>query len=166
MRQQAGETLVGALVALVAAGFLWYAVARAGAGESVRGGYALLARFDRVAGISVGSDVRMSGVKIGAVRSVDLDPETYQARLTLDLSPDIKVPEDSTARITSDSLLGGSYVGIEPGGAEEVLAEGGEIANTQPSIDLLTLFSSVASSQSPPSSQNVESGSTPEGYPQ
>jgi phospholipid/cholesterol/gamma-HCH transport system substrate-binding protein len=137
-----GETLLGAAVALVAIGFFAFAAAQAG--QAVGGGaYEISARFDRVDGIAVGSDVRVSGVKVGVVRAVALDPETYRARLTLALNDDVHVLSDSTARIATDGLLGGAHVAIEPAGLDP-LPKGGEILNTQGSIDLLTLFASFA----------------------
>jgi len=156
MRQPSAEILVGLLVLLVAAGFLAFAVSRAGAGEGAGGGYRLSARFDQVGGISVGSDVRAAGVKIGAVRAISLDPETFDARLQLDLDPKVKIPEDSSARITSDSLLGGAYVAIIPGGSADTLPSGGEIEITQGSVDVFGLISSFAGSiaQSPSSKTN------------
>jgi phospholipid/cholesterol/gamma-HCH transport system substrate-binding protein len=121
--------------------------AAAQAGQTGSGsGYDLLARFQRVDGIAVGSDVRVSGVKVGVVRSVELDPDTYDARLTLTINNGVNVLDDSTARIASDGLLGGAYVAIEPAGMD-ALAAGGEIPNTQGSVDLLTLFASFAQGQ-------------------
>lgn len=137
-----GETILGAAVAVVAVGFLVFAAAQAGQSGSASG-YDLVARFQRVDGIAVGSDVRVSGVKVGVVRAVELDTETYMARLTLTISNGVQVLDDSTARIASDGLLGGAYVAIEPAGMD-ALAAGGEIPNTQGSVDLLTLFSSLA----------------------
>ncbi len=142
MKDQAAETAIGAAVALVAAGFLFYAVTRAGGGETA-GGYPLSARFNRVDGISVGADVRMSGVKVGAVSAVELDPATYMAKLTLSLDPKVKVPEDSSAKVASDGLLGGAYIAVEPGGAEAMLAANNEISHTQGSVDLLTVLASA-----------------------
>lgn len=157
MRQPTAEIFVGLLVLLVAGGFLAFALARAGAGEG-RGGYLVSARFDQVGGISVGSDVRTAGVKIGAVREVKLDPTTYEANLVLSLDPKVKLPEDSSAKITSDSLLGGAYVGIIPGGSADPLPPGGEIEITQGSVDVFNLISSFAGSfsQSPPSQPKTE----------
>ncbi len=149
-----GETILGAVVVVVAVGFFAFVAAQAGQTGS-RQGYDLTARFQRVDGVNVGSDVRISGVKVGVVRAVDLDPETYLARLTLAINQGVDVLDDSTARIASDGLLGGAYVAIEPAGMD-VLAAGGEIPNTQGAVDLLTLFASFAqSSQSTPLNEEV-----------
>jgi phospholipid/cholesterol/gamma-HCH transport system substrate-binding protein len=147
MKEQTAETIVGAIVALVAVGFLTFAIARAGGGESA-GGYDVKAKFNRIDGISVGSDVRMSGVKVGVVNRVGIEQQNYMAEVSMSLDPKIKVPADSTAKISSDGLLGGAYVGIEPGGAEEMLASGQEITNTQGTVDLLTVLASAMSANS------------------
>ena len=141
-----GETLLGAAVAAVAIGFFAFAAAQAG---QARGGedYELIARFQRVDGVAVGSDVRVSGVKVGVVRAVSLDPQTYMAQLSLGLDNSVRVLDESTARIATDGLLGGAYVAIEPAGLDPLPA-GGEIPNTQGSVDLLTLFASFAQGQS------------------
>jgi phospholipid/cholesterol/gamma-HCH transport system substrate-binding protein len=140
-----GETLLGAIVATVAVSFFVFAAAQAGQTGGA-GNYELTARFDRVDGVGVGSDVRVSGVKVGVVRTVGLDPETYRARLTLAIDTGVVVLDDSNARIATDGLLGGGYVSIEPGGLDP-LAAGGEILNTQGAVDLLTLFASFARGQ-------------------
>lgn len=144
-KDQAAETILGAIVAAVAIGFLTFAVTRAGAGES-SGGYPLTARFNRVDGVNVGADVRMSGVKVGTVSAVAIDTQTYLAKLTLSVSPTVKLPDDSTARVASDGLLGGAYVALEPGGSAEMLASGGEIMNTTGTVDLLSLLAAAAGS--------------------
>ncbi len=149
-----GETLVGASVAAVAAFFLVFAVAQGGRGAS-SGGYELFARFQRVDGISVGSEVRISGVKVGVVRSVALDPDTFEARLTFALDRGVQVLDDSTARVASDGLLGGAYVAIEPAGLDP-LAANSEIPNTQGAVDLLTLFASFAQSGGGPAEGGAE----------
>lgn len=142
-REDAAETLVGAIVVAVAVGFLGFAVIRAGAGEA-GAGYQLVGAFDRVDGVAVGSDVRMSGVKIGTVSAVALDANDYKAKVTVAIDRDVKVPIDSTAKIASDGLLGGAFVSIEPGGSADMLPTGGQFENTQGSVDLITLFASVA----------------------
>jgi phospholipid/cholesterol/gamma-HCH transport system substrate-binding protein len=134
-----GETLLGAAVVAVAVGFFAFAAAQAGQ-SGARGGYELVARFDR-ANVDVGADVRISGVKIGVVRAVSLEDD--RAKLVLAIDRGVAVRNDSVATITTDGLLGGAYVAIDPAGAEP-LPEGGEIIYTQGSIDLLTLFASMA----------------------
>lgn len=132
------ETLVGTLVVLIAAGFLAYAYT---VGE-VKGvtGYKLTASFDRIDGISVGTDVRISGIKIGSVVSQALDPKTYLANVVMTIDNGIELPEDSAVKVAMDGLLGGSYLAIQPGGSETMLVDGGEITYTQPSIDIVGLL--------------------------
>ncbi|MBL8550820.1 MAG: outer membrane lipid asymmetry maintenance protein MlaD [Hyphomonadaceae bacterium] len=144
LKEQTAETILGALVALVAIGFFAFASAQSGRNDT-RGGYDLTARFQRVDGIAVGSDVRVSGVKVGAVKSIALDPATYMAKLTLTIDRGVEVLDQSTARVQSNGLLGDAYVSIEPAGVDP-LAAGAEIANTQGAIDLLTVLASAMSS--------------------
>ena len=151
------ETGVGAVVLAAAAGFLVYALS-AGAVGRHGGGYELKARFGQVGGLADGADVRLAGVKIGTVSHISLDPKTFLAEVDLSVDPAIKLPADSTAKITSDSLLGGSHIAIAPGGATENLKPGGEIQNTQGSVDLFGLIGQVIRPQSGsggPSSPNA-----------
>lgn len=147
MRESAFETLIGALVVAVAAVFLWFALARGG--EASTGGktYDVTARFNNVSGISRGSDVRIAGVKAGVVKTLDGDPERFEAVMTLALDSKWVLPDDTDARISTDGLLGGAYVALEPGaGMENIATDGtGEIQYTRGSVDLLTLFASFAS---------------------
>jgi phospholipid/cholesterol/gamma-HCH transport system substrate-binding protein len=140
LKEQLGETIVGALVAAVAIGFLVFALNRADALQAGGAGfYDVTARFQRVDGLASGADVRLSGVKIGSVKSVGLDKQSYLAALTLSIDSDVKIPDDSTVRIATDGLLGGAHVAIEPGGSADMVASGGEILNTQSAVDLITL---------------------------
>ena len=154
-----GETILGAIVVIIAVGFFAFAAAQAGQ-TGASGGYDLTARFQRVDGINVGSDVRVSGVKVGVVRSIALDPDTYLAKLTLSINNGVHVLDDSTARVASDGLLGGAYIAIEPAGMAP-LAANAEIPNTQGSVDLLTLFASFARGQN----NSSDGGSTTEATP-
>ena len=78
-------------------------------------------------------------MKIGAVSAQELDPQTYLAKVELAISRDIQIPDDSVAKVSVDSLLGGAHIAIEPGGSEDMLASGGEFLFTQGSVDLLGL---------------------------
>ena len=135
MASNAAETLIGAIVLAVAGGFLVYAAntADVGVGGS---GYELVAKFRKAEGIDVGGDVRIAGVKVGSVSSMTLDPATYFAKVTFVIDRDVKIPNESAAKITSASLLGDSYIAIDPGGADLMLEPGDEIINTQSSVSV------------------------------
>src|SRR5690606_10297862 len=90
--------------------------------------------------VAVGTDVRVSGIKVGSVVDQTLDPETFQARLSLSIDQRIALPLDSSAAITSEGILGGSYISLTPGGDSETMREGDEIIDTQGSVDLMTLI--------------------------
>ena len=106
-------------------------------------GYEVSAKFNRADGVNVGTDVRMSGIKIGTVSRLGLDPKTYNAVVTLSLENSVKLPDDSSVRITSDGLLGNQYLSVEPGGSQSPIKPGGEIENTQGAIDLMGLLGKV-----------------------
>lgn len=133
------EVLTGAVVLLVAAGFLFYAIVHSGR-ASVAGGYTLTARFDRIDGLPSGADVRVAGVKVGSVTDMRIDPQNFLAVVTLRVSDAIKLPRDSSARILSEGLLGGNYIALEPGGDEATLQPGGTISNTQSAMNLVDLI--------------------------
>lgn len=139
MAGSVAETAIGAVVLAAAVGFVVYAGQTRGV-ELGTGSYPLTARFRSAEGVSVGTDVRLAGIAVGSVTALDLDPATYQARMTLALRDDLEIPEDSDVKISSESLLGGSFVELTPGGSEFMLAAGDEIANTQGSVSLLDLL--------------------------
>ncbi len=133
------EALIGTMVLILAGFFLAYAYSTADLGHGANG-YQLKARFDRVDGLVVGSDVRMSGIKIGTVSSQRLDTDTFMAEVTLSIDSEIAIPDDSSAKITTDGLLGDTYISLEAGGSFDTLEDGGEIEYTQGSIDLMGLI--------------------------
>jgi phospholipid/cholesterol/gamma-HCH transport system substrate-binding protein len=137
-RRNFAEVLIGAVVLLVAAGFLAYAIAHSG--RSASSGYQLYARFDHIDGLGVGADVRVAGVKVGSIDSATIDPKTYQAVVGLTVRDDLKLPKDSSAVITSESLLGGKYLALAPGGDEAMLQPGQTITITQGSINIEELL--------------------------
>lgn len=133
------ETLIGAVVIAVAAVFLGFAYSTAHVGGNMAG-YQLSARFASVDGLNIGADVRLSGIKIGTVTNQRLDPQSYSAIVTMTIANDVKLPEDSSAKVTSSGLLGANYLALEPGGSEKNLAAGGEIKHTQGSVNLMDLI--------------------------
>lgn len=140
MKNTTVETAIGALVILIAAGFFLFAYSTSGAGTA-SGGYTLKAEFDNVAGVNTGTDVRLAGIKVGTVVSQTLNPDNYQAVVTMTIDPKLKLTDDTTAKITSEGLLGSNFVALDPGGSETLLADGGEIVNTQGAVDIWSLIS-------------------------
>jgi phospholipid/cholesterol/gamma-HCH transport system substrate-binding protein len=132
------ETLMGAVVLLVAGVFIVLAHGATDIGGG--GGYQLKADFNRATGVNVGSDVRLSGIKVGRVAALSLDPETYLARVTISVDPAVQVPSDSSLAIASEGLLGGTYLDLSPGGDEVMLRPGEQIQFTQDAVDLVQLL--------------------------
>ena len=141
MANSATETLIGAAVLAIAGVFLVYAANTADV--STAGGYPVIAKFRKADGVAPGADVRIAGVKIGSVSGMELDPETYFATVTLSVRETIRLPEDSSAKITSSSLLGDNYVAIDPGASEFMLEAGDEITYTQGSVSFGDLVGKV-----------------------
>jgi len=135
MAGNAAETLIGAAVLAVAGGFLIYAAGTADVNVA-SGGYELVAKFRKAEGIDVGGDVRIAGVKVGSIATMELDPNTFFAKVTFVVDKNIKVPDDSLAKITSASLLGDSYIAIDPGASDLMLEPGGELTFTQSSVSV------------------------------
>ena len=161
VREHLIEALVGLLVVMLAVWFIYMAWQRTGGG---RGADAIhvTALFPNVAGIDNGADVRVAGMKIGSVESQRLDPKSYQAELTLAIDRNVHVPADSSAAITSEGILGGSYIALIPGGDPAPLKNGDTIADTQGSIDLMGMVGQfINKSGSPGAGGNTPATSTP-----
>jgi phospholipid/cholesterol/gamma-HCH transport system substrate-binding protein len=137
MHRSAIETVIGAVVLVVAAMFLYFIY---NTGYQNVEGYRVTAKFNRVDGLAVGSDVRLSGIKVGRVVATRLDTKTYLAVIEMRIDRSVKLPVDTTAKITSDSLLSGNYVSLEPGGEEKLIPDGGEIVATQDPINISDLI--------------------------
>jgi phospholipid/cholesterol/gamma-HCH transport system substrate-binding protein len=139
VREQWAETIAGLAVIAVAAVFLIYSLSVGGVGRK-GGGYDVTARFGEVGSLAPGAAVKVAGVRVGTVSQITLDPKNFLAVARLSLDKGVKLPSDSTAKITSDGLLGGAHIAVAPGGAPDDLKPGGEFENTQGSIDLLGLI--------------------------
>ena len=138
MQRNMLETVMGAIVLLTAVAFvsLAYEVA------NIRGtdGYELEAEFGATGGLSVGDDVRISGIKVGRISRQELDPVTYAARIVMSLDERIRIPADSSARITAASLLGGNYLELIPGADEDMMQPGEVIYDTRDPVSLTDLL--------------------------
>ena len=133
------ETAIGALVIVIAAAFFGFAYMTSGSADT-GGGYQLTAEFDNVAGVHTGTDIRLAGIKIGTVVGQRLNPENFQAVVTMSLDKNIKLTDDTSAKVTSEGLLGSNFIALEPGGSDNILADGGQIINTQGTVDIWTLI--------------------------
>jgi phospholipid/cholesterol/gamma-HCH transport system substrate-binding protein len=134
MRGNVIETVMGAVVLVAAALFLFFAYSTSQL-RSVPG-YQLIAQFENIDGIRDGSDVRIGGVKIGSVTSTTLDPKTFLATVGMSVEPSVKLPDDTVAEIVSSGLLGDKYMSLVPGGSDKDLPAGGKIKFTQSSVSL------------------------------
>ena len=139
MKRSMVETLLGAAVIVIAAGFLVFALQATDVGTV--DGVSLKARFLKVGGLEVGSDVRISGVKVGRVTDRQLDFESFEAVVLFDVDSNVRLPADTEAVVTSDGLLGGKYLRLIPGQDTEFLSDGGELTQTR---DFRTLEDTVS----------------------
>lgn len=141
MKQNVIETVLGAVVLLVALGFLVFAYGTADLQKV--DGYTLYADFTSIDGVKSGNDIRISGVKVGSIDAITLNEDNYRAKIKMVIDEKIKLPLDTVAIISSEGLLGGKYLGLEPGGDEEFLADGDEIEYTQSTPSLEKLIGQV-----------------------
>jgi len=141
MSKKGIETLVGLFVLLGLLGLVFLALQAANLGSTRSGdSYALTARFDNIGGLKVRAPVRTAGVVVGRIKSITLDPKTYQGVVEMDIDRRFRFPKDSAAKILTSGLLGDQYVGIEPGGDDKDLAPGDTLAQTQSAVVLENLI--------------------------
>ncbi|MEX0371544.1 MAG: outer membrane lipid asymmetry maintenance protein MlaD [Tateyamaria sp.] len=140
MAENTTEVLVGGVVLAAAIGFAVYGAQVAGIGAGGAAAYPLTASFRSLEGVSVGTDVRLAGVKVGTVTDVALNPETYRADTVVSVRSDTQIPDDSAIIISSEGLLGGNFVEIVPGGSPFYFEAGDEITDTQGAVSLISLL--------------------------
>jgi phospholipid/cholesterol/gamma-HCH transport system substrate-binding protein len=138
MNHNAVETVMGAVVLVVAAVFLFFAYSTSR--PPSLSGYDVSAKFDRVDGLRDGGDVRISGIKVGTIVSQTLDAESYLAVVHMTIDNSIKLPVDTIATITASGLLGDNYLALVPGGDEDYIKPGGQITHTEAAINLFGLI--------------------------
>lgn len=139
MERNTLETVLGAVVLLVAAGFLYLIYAKTDVTADA-GGYPLQLRFDSGGSTTVGTDVRIAGVKVGSVIGQSFDEKAYQAVVTIEVENRVKLPKDTSAVVTSDGLLGDNYILLNIGGDAEMLAPNERIKSVQGAINLADLI--------------------------
>ncbi|MXQ06737.1 MCE family protein [Alphaproteobacteria bacterium GH1-50] len=140
MSENVTEVLTGGVVLAVATGFLAYSSQFGGFGAGGSGDSSYTASFRSAEGIGIGTDVRLAGVKVGSVLSLDLDPATFRADTRFTVDDEVLLPEDTAVVISSEGLLGGSFVELLPGGSAFNLEPGSEIEDTQSSVSIVQLL--------------------------
>ncbi|AFC70209.1 outer membrane lipid asymmetry maintenance protein MlaD [Rickettsia amblyommatis] len=145
MQQNIIETIIGFVVLIIALLFLIFAY-KTGSSITSSKGYQVTAHFQSVEGIAVGSDVMISGIKIGSVKKMTLDPNSFYASVYLNINDDVKIPKDSKAQVVTSGLLGGKYISIIPGNDDENLVANEEIKYTQSAINIESLINKIVSS--------------------
>ena len=140
MRRNIIETVMGAVVLVVAVVFIVTAFRSTSVGDTT--GYAVAVEFDDASGLAAGTDVRMAGVKVGTVASQALDPVSYFAKVVLHVDNSIELPTDTSARIIPQGLLGGNFVALEPGAEEDMIPKdgSGSIQYAQGAINVVDLL--------------------------
>jgi phospholipid/cholesterol/gamma-HCH transport system substrate-binding protein len=141
-QNNAAEVMIGLAVVVLAVAFLAFMVMRTGAGSA--SGYSIQAQLPKVDGLGIGTDVRISGIKVGTVSSLALNPKNYLVLVTMDINKGVEIPTDSSLQVTSAGILGGQYISIQPGGDDKLLASGGMIENAQGSADLMSMIGHFA----------------------
>jgi phospholipid/cholesterol/gamma-HCH transport system substrate-binding protein len=139
MAESATEVAVGGVVLAAALGFLVYAgqiVGFASGGDA----YEMTASFRSADGVSIGTDVRLAGVKVGTVTALSLNPQTFRADARFTVAEGVELPDDTAALISSEGLLGGNFLELKPGGSPFNLEPGSEIVDTQGSVSLVNLM--------------------------
>ncbi|ANK82329.1 MAG: outer membrane lipid asymmetry maintenance protein MlaD [Rhizobiales bacterium NRL2] len=131
------ETVIGAVVLAIAAIFIIFAYRTADIAPT--SGFPLTAKFDKIDGLNVGADVRMSGIKIGSVMSTELEPSSLLAVVRINVRKGVDIPDDSAIRILTEGLMGDSYLSVEPGGGIDNMEAGDNFRFAQGAVNLIDL---------------------------
>ena len=138
MRYNPVETLMGGIVLITAICFLILGMKTVN--DNQKEGYQISLIFGSSAGLKNGDHVKISGINVGKILNLELNMENYNAKVIINLNDNIKVPDDSSARIISSSLLGGNFIDIIPGSAETYLKFDDIIYDTKDSVSFTDLL--------------------------
>lgn len=138
MKHNFVETVMGSVVVIIAAFFMTYAYQSSGQQKGFVSFYN--AQFERIDGLVMGADVKISGVKVGTIKDLKVDPKTFLATVTFSVDQTIKIPKDTSAEIVGDGLLGSKFLALVPGGDDETIEENGYISHTQSAVSLESMI--------------------------
>ena len=128
MKKNPGETILGFFVLIFTGLFLFFAASRVDIKRIE--GYTITANFSKIGGLEVGSDVRISGIKVGSVMATRLNPQDYTADVELSIDQNVKLPIDTIAGIADVGMMGDKYVRLEPGKSQAILKDGDTMTQT------------------------------------
>ena len=137
MRYSLVEIFLGAFVLLMAIGFLTLGMQSI---NNQKDGYNISLIFGSTAGLKNGDDVKISGINIGKITKLELNQEDYNAKVKIIVNNDIKIPDDSSAKIASSSLLGGNFLDIIPGSSEQNLGPNDIIYDTTDTLSFTDML--------------------------
>lgn len=144
MKHRKLELMTGLFVLLGLAA-LSYLTVKLGTGSLIRGNtYTVESRFANSGGIHPGCSVLLSGVTVGRVEGVRMDPADYSAIVTIRLTSQLKLPSDSMASVKTSGLIGDKYIALSPGADETFLKPGDRITLTESAVDLESLIGKMA----------------------
>ena len=141
MRYSFIEILMGAIVLTIAIGFL--SLGMKSINSNQKAGYNISLIFGSSAGLKNGDNVKISGIDVGKIINLDLNLENYNAKVDIQLNQNIKIPDDSSARITSSSLLGGNFIDIIPGVSDEYMNPNDIIYDTSDSVSFTDMLGKI-----------------------
>lgn len=141
LKRRTLEILVGALVMLIAYGFVHFSYSSSKVKTAQ--GYSLNLRFHKIGTIKDGAEVKVAGVTVGRVARMSLDRDSYEVVMQVTVQDDLKLPKDTKAAITTDGLLGNKYVKIEPGQSKDMLKPGEFIAQTKDALSIEDLVTKI-----------------------
>jgi phospholipid/cholesterol/gamma-HCH transport system substrate-binding protein len=167
MNRSAIDLWVGifVVIGIAAIGFLSLKVGNLTSVSSAPG-YHLDAAFDNIGGLKLRAPVKAAGVVVGRVERITLDPQTYQAVVSMRIDQGYQFTKDTIASILTSGLLGEVYVGLDSGGDTQMLADNARIGKTQSAMVLEKLigqfmFDKAASGGTSPGAADAPSASAP-----
>ena len=137
MNKRIFEIAVGLFIICLAFGWIFYAKHQINSSKFQ--GYYLNATFDNVDGIQIGSDVKISGIKVGEVTDIKINPKNFSASVKFSVEQSIKLPADTSACVYTSGLMGNKYIALSPGGDDETLTENDELQTTQGAMNIESL---------------------------
>ncbi|MCC6000159.1 MAG: outer membrane lipid asymmetry maintenance protein MlaD [Pararhodobacter sp.] len=156
MTYKVWEIALGAAVLVIAAGFVLFMLQTTGTRIGAAQGYTLTASFRSAEGVRPGTEVRLAGVRVGTVTELRLDPDSFRAEVALRVDQAVRLPADSTLSVSSEGLLGGTFMEILPGGMPFDLEPGDSFQDTQSAVSLIQLMLRFATGGDTPAQPSAE----------